>query len=334
MTFVIFLESRINSFTEIKTIYMKSLSAIATNPFQAPLAKASYDNNVKFLDDTIGRCQKLSVDVIYSAVMTLLKSNVIIFKTAAGALQKGDQKSATSAVNTTVAGVEAVGKRLKIKLEDVFEVDTTKLMEFFPNGFSSMYNATRGELTILLGIWAAKGIVYTTELGDTWTTELTALKTAWAASLSTQSAKKQEVSTGISDADNSTIDIAQNLWDLFLLIVKNNQPNAENIVTTYFDTTPLQLKDHSDTDGMGRTTGIVSVAGGDVLQGVDIVITDAANQIVWKSKSKAKGEWRSISLPIGLYHISFAKPGFITQNISKEIMDASDTNTDTAMVVG
>ena len=171
-------------------------------------------------------------------------------------------------------------------------------------------------------------------MGPTWTAELTALEAAWEASLSTQSTEKQGVSTGISDADNSTLAIAQNLWDLFLLVVQNNQPNAENIVTTYFDTTPLQLKDHSDTDGMGRTEGIVSVAGGDVLQGVEIVITDAANQIVWKSKSKAKGEWRSVSLPIGLYHISFAKPGFITQNISKEIMDGSDTNTNTAMVIG
>lgn len=303
---------------------MKSLVTVATNPFVKSFEHCSYVNGVKFLDDTVGRFESKNAGGIYTTKLNTLKVNRDLYKTGVVQLQKGDQKSATESVNTNTDVVINTGHRLYSKLEDAFGLRSPKLMEFFPTGKSGLYTATRGYIPVLIKIWNNKAVTYGTELGVDWVAEIANLNTVWTLGISDQSGEKSSVKSGVTSADTVTVQIAQNLWDLFLMVQTNNQPHAENVISTYFDTTPLNPKNHSDTDGLGRCLGDVKDADGKDLSAVTINIIDNYNEVIWTGASNKLGHFRTPSLPIGMYHVRFEKAHFISKTISYEIQDAED----------
>jgi hypothetical protein len=314
---------------------MKSLKILAENPFLATLSEASYPNRVQFLDDTIYRFEANNPAGVYNLPLGLLKNNVGIFKSSATELQLGDQKSATATVDVTIDSIMMVAKRLKTKLEDSFGIKTTKLMEFFPKGFSKIHNTKRGDVAIVLKLWKDKAAnTYSSQLGAVWVTELATLENTWATALKIQSTEKKGVGTGRKEAVNIIPTIAQNLWDLYILVLQKNQPHAENVVGNYFNTTPLLRKENSDHDGLGRTMGNVQDTNNNALKIVNISIVDTEGQFVWKGKTNALGNFRTSNLPIGIYKVTIEKEGYNTQQISQEILDDEDTSVNITLELG
>ena len=109
------------------------------------------------------------------------------------------------------------------------------------------------------------------------------------------------------------------------MVLQKNQPLAENVVGNYFNTTPLQRKENSDNDGLGRTMGSVKDNENNAIKAVNISIADTEGQFVWKGKTNALGSFRTPNLPIGMYKITIEKEGYTTQQISQEILDDEDT---------
>ena len=303
---------------------MKSLTTVATNPFEKALETCSYENGVKFLDDTANRFDANNSGGVYTALLTLLKTNKEVYKTGVVQLQKGDQKSATNSVLKNTDVVNTTGHRLYNKIEDVFGLRSPKLMEFFPSGLAGLNAANRGYIPTLIKIWDNKATTYHTELGPTWVTEIAALNVEWNLGVHDQSGQKSSVKSGITNTSDITTTISQNLWDLFLLVQKSNQPHAERVINTFFDTTPLNYKNHTDTDGLGRCIGIVKDEIGNVMSAVVVNILNYNNEVIWTGGTNKTGHFRTPSLPVGMYHVRFEKNRFITKIISYEIQDASD----------
>ena len=135
---------------------MKSLIITATNPFVSAFVRCSYENSVKFMDDTANRFDANNAGGKYTPTLTELKSNIEIYKTGVVQLQKGDQKSATNLVLKNTELVNTTGHRLYTKIEDAFGLHSPKLMEFFPTGKAGLNAATRGYIPVLLKIWNNK----------------------------------------------------------------------------------------------------------------------------------------------------------------------------------
>ena len=303
---------------------MKSLINVATNPFEKTLENCSYENVVKFLDDTSNRFDANNSGGVYTPNLTLLKANKEVYKSGVVQLQKGDQKSATNLVLKNEDIVNTTGHRLYNKVEDFFGLHSPKLMEFFPTGKAGLYNASRGYIPVLIQIWNNKATEYHTQLGPDWVTEIAALNTIWNLGVKGQSGEKSTVKSGITITSDITVTVAQNLWDLFLQVQVNNQPHAENAINTYFDTTPLNTKSHSDTDGLGRCLGIVKDNDGNVMSAVVVNLINNNNEVIWIGGTNKTGHFRTPSMPIGMYHVRFDKNRFITRTISYEIQDAAD----------
>ena len=70
------------------------------------------------------------------------------------------------------------------------------------------------------------------------------------------------------------------------------------------------------------------------LPSVNVTLKNADQQIIWAGKTDGEGKWRTKSVAVGMYHITFEKPGYITQTISHEIMDNGDTAADVILVAG
>lgn len=303
---------------------MKSLTTVATNPFVKSFERCSYENGVKFLEDTANRFDANNTGGVYTINLALLKANKEVYKTGVVQLQKGDQKSATESVLKNEDVVNTTGHRLYSKIQVVFGQHSPKLMEFFPTGKAGLNSASRGYIPVLIKIWNDKATLYHTELGSDWVTEIAALNDIWNLSVKDQSSQKSSVKSGITTTSNITVTVAQNLWDLFLQVQVNNQPHAENAINTYFDTTPLNSKNHSDTDGLGRCLGLVKDDDGNVISAVVVNIINNNNEVIWTGGTNKTGHFRTPGLPIGMYHVRFNKNSYITQTISYEIQDAAD----------
>ena len=303
---------------------MKSLITVATNPFVKSLEHCSYENGVKFLDDTTNRFDANNAGGVYTVKLTALKANKELYKSGVVQLQKGDQKSATNTVDKNTSIVNTTGHRLYTKIEDVFGPHSSKLMEFFPSGKTGLNAANRGYIPVMIKIWDIKAATYSVELGPDWVAEIAALNDTWNAGVKDQSTEKSVVKKGVTNTSGITVTVAQNLWDLFLQVQTNNQPNAENAVNTFFDTTPLNTKNHTDTDGLGRCLGIVKDGEGDVLTAVSVNIINNNNEVIWTGGTNKTGYFRTPSLAIGMYHVRFDKNKFVSKTISYEIQDAAD----------
>ena len=303
---------------------MKSLISVATNPFKKSLEHCSYENVVKFLDDTANRFAANNTSGAYTTKLAFLNTNKEVYKTGVVQLQKGDQKSATDSVLKNTDVVNTTGHRLYSKIQDAFGQHSSKLMEFFPTGKSGLSNLNRGYVPVLIKIWNNKAAIYATELGTDWVTEIAALNVVWNLGVKDQSGEKSLVKSGITTTSDIAETVAQNLWDLFLLVQVNNQPNAENAINTYFDTTPLNTKNHSDTDSLGRCLGIVKDVDGNVVTAVVVNVINSDNVVIWTGNTSKTGHFRTSNLPIGMYHVRFEKTRYISKLISYEIQDATD----------
>jgi Carboxypeptidase regulatory-like domain len=303
---------------------MKSLITVATNPFVKSLEHCSYVNGVKFLDDTTNRFDANNAGGLYTAKLTMLKTNKELYKSGVVQLQKGDQKSATNFVDKNTNIVNTTGHRLYNKIQDVFGLNTSKLMEFFPSGKAGLNAASRGYIPVLIKIWNIKAATYHTELGTEWVAEIAALNDTWNTGVKDQSGEKSAVKKGTTSTSDITVTVAQNLWDLYLLVQTNNQPHAENVINTFFDTTPLNPKNHTDTDGLGRCLGIVKDAEGYVISAAKVDIINNNNEVIWTGGTNKTGHFRTPSLAIGMYHVRFEKNKYITKTISYEIQDGAD----------
>jgi len=303
---------------------MKSLINVTTNPFEKALENCSYENAVKFLDDTASRFEANNSSGKYTATLTELITNKEIYKSGVVKLQKGDQKSATKSVGANTNIIHVIGHRLFNKVEDTFGLRSPKLMEFFPNGKAGLNGASRGYIPVLIKIWNNKALAYPTELGPDWVTEIAGLNDIWNKGIKAQSGEKSTVKSGVTITGDISVKVAQNLWVLCLQVQLNNQPHAENVINTYFDTTPLNSKNHSDTDGFGRCMGGVKNTEGIVMSAVTITLINNNNEVIWTGGTNKTGHFRTPSLPIGMYHVRFDKNRYGTQTISYEIQDTAD----------
>ena len=303
---------------------MKSLSNVVTNPFEKAHENCSYENAVKFMDDTANRFDANNPEGIYTANMTLLKTNIEVYKSGVVKLQKGDQKSATESVSENKNFINVIGHRLYNKVEDSFGLRSPKLMEFFPDGKAGLNGASRGYIPVLIQIWNNKASIYNTELGADWVTEIAGLNAIWNLGIKAQSCEKSAVKSGVTITGDISVTVAQNLWDLCLQVQTNNQPHAEKVINTYFDTTPLNTKNHSDTDGQGRCLGSIKNTEGNIVSVVTIHLINNDNEVKWTGSTNKTGHFRTPSLPIGMYHLRFEKNKYVTQTISYEIQDAAD----------
>ena len=303
---------------------MKSLIKAAANPFPNALETCSYENGVKFMDDTANRFEANNADGKYTANLTLLKTNKEIYKSGVVQLQKGDQKSATDSVIKNDDLVNTTGHRLYTKIEEAFGQHSPKLMEFFPTGKRGLNNISRGYTPVLIQIWNKKATTYNAELGPDWVAEIAALDDTWNLGVKDQSGEKSSVKTGVTITSNITLTVAQNLWDLYLQVQVNNQPHAEKVISTYFDTTPLNTKTHSDSDGLGRCLGGIKDTDGNVESAVTVTLINNNSEVIWTGFTNKTGHFRTPNLPIGMYHVRFDKNRYVSQTISYEIQDAED----------
>ncbi len=310
---------------------MKSLINVTTNPFEKALENCSYENAVKFLDDTSGRFEANNSSGKYTATLSELITNKEIYKSGVVKLQKGDQKSATKSVGANTNIINVVGHRLYNKVEDTFGLRSPKLLEFFPTGKAGLNGASRGYIPVLIKIWNNKALAYPTELGLDWVTEIGGLNDIWNKGIKAQSGEKSTVKSGVTITGDISVTVAQNLWDLCLQVQVNNQPHAEKVINTYFDTTPLNTKNHSDSDGLGRCLGGIKNTEGIVMSAVAITLINNNNEVIWTGSTKKTGHFQTPSLPIGMYHVRFVKNKYVTQTISYEIQDAADVEVNIIM---
>lgn len=315
---------------------MKSLQTLAQNPFLAALLKASRPNIIFVGDDTVGRFTANNPHGVYTTSLNALKSSVQSYKTGVTDAQTGEQKVATDTVDTTQALFLDTGRSLHSAVQDKFGYKAPQLMAFFPQGLSALNKAKRGDVDTILSSWlkVLPKHPYIDQLGDAWVDRITQLQTQWRAALAAQSGEKEGVASGSSQADSFLQPMAQNLWDLLLLVIQNNQPNAETIVNNYFDTTPLNQKNNHDNDGLGRTLGTVSDSNGVGLPNVQITAKDAAQQISWTGKTDGEGKWRTKNISVGMYHFTFEKPGLVPQTLSHEVLDDQDTDLNVVLLAG
>ena len=155
----------------------------------------------------------------------------------------------------------------------------------------------------------------------------------WNQGIKEQSGEKSAVKLGITTTSDISVTVAENLWELFLLVQLNNLPHAEKVIDTYFDTTPLNTKNHSDTDGLGRCLGNIKNTDGNVMSSVSVILINNDNEVIWTGSTNKTGNFRTSSLPIGMYHVRFEKNKYETRIISYEIQDDDDIEVNIILVV-
>lgn len=313
---------------------MKSLQELAKNPFIAALLRASRANIIFFGDDTIGRFEADEHVVVYQESLDAFKENFANYKTGVTDAQTGERQVATETVDETQQLFLNTGRQLHSAVQDKFGYKAPQLMAFFPQGLTALNNAKRGDVDTILSGWlkVLPKHPYIGKLGQEWVTKITGLQTNWRNVLAEQSSEKKDVGDGSADADSFLLPMAQNLWDLLVLVIQKNQPNAENVVGNFFDTTPLNRKDNHDNDGLGRTLGMVKDGAGVGLPNVEVTAKNADQQIAWMGKTDGEGKWRTKNISVGMYHFTFEKPGLATQTLSHEVLDDRDTDLDVVMV--
>lgn len=315
---------------------MKSLEALATNAILPAMQAASRENNIQFIDDTIGRFDSNNPGGIYTAELSVAKLKASDYKNAVAKTQLGERKASTVSVEDMQKKIADTGRRLYSKLEVEFGLKAKALLVFFPNGLSGVSEAKRGNFSTIINNWNLKADKnpYKNQLGQQWIDELIKLNDDWNAAIGLQSGAKEEVGSGATDAESFLIPLAQSLWNLLLLVIQNNQPNAQNVVGNYFDTTPLERRVNKDNDGLGRTFGTAKDSAGTGLPEVHITAKDADEQILWSGKTNGKGKWRTKNIMVGMYHLTFEKAGYVTQIISHEFLDDKDTEVNMVLVAG
>lgn len=314
---------------------MKSLQTLATNPFVFPLSISSRDRIIQFGDDTVGRFEANNPAGVYTAMLDELKANLEGYKTGITDAQLGSRKAATQSVEGMQETIADTGRRLYAKLQDSFGLKSPILMIFFPAGLSSINRAKRGSYDTIINNWVkiAPKHPYVDKLGNEWIKELDKLKSDWTEAIATQSGAKEEVGDGSATAESFIEPMANSLWSLLLLVIQNNPPHAQNVVGNYFDTTPLEPRENKDNDGLGRTFGTVKDGAGTGLPAVQIVAKNADSQIIWSGKTSGEGKWRTKNIAVGMYHLTFTKPGYAPTDISHEILDDGDTEVEVVLVV-
>lgn len=315
---------------------MKSLETLAANPFISPLQKASRANVIFFADETLGRFNADNPGGVYDNEIKKLVESVLNYKSGVTDAQTGERQDATATVDSTQQKVVDTGRSLYSALQTAFGYKASQLMVFFPKGLTALNHLKRGEVDTVISNWLkmASKHPYIDKLGQTWVTDLTALQTTWQKVTGEQSGAKEGVDKGGGTADSYLPVMAQHLWNLLLLVIQTNQPKAENVVGNYFDTTPLNEHHSAGTDGLGRTFGLAKDSVGAGLPAVNVTLKNADQQIIWAGKTDGEGKWRTKSVAVGMYHITFEKPGYISQTLSHEILDNGDTAADVTMLVG
>lgn len=167
-----------------------------------------------------------------------------------------------------------------------------------------------------------------------WLTKSADFKKEWDSLVLNQSKEKSEVNSSSDVYNNLLPAIADKLWELELMVVLNNRANAVDALKIYFDFAPLNRSSNSDNDGLGRASGLVTDNAGNPIANATIVITDAANQIVYSGSTNRSGQWRSPNVNIGFHTITVSKTGFTTLSIpNKEILDFKDIVINTVLTV-
>lgn len=301
---------------------MKNLESVLINPFTGK--ELSLDNKKKFGEDHIKR---IGTQNTANQFDTMLNDTILVQTNLFGAItsvatNSAIQQSRTQSVDNLITGFTARNSRLNNYLIATGIKGQPLYQEFFPLGVQQFTaDVTKGNVEQLMAEMVTAVTNHTTEAGGSATlTEYTNFKSSYVTARGQQLDKISAVSSG-----RITRQQAEDAWDdqLFhnLLIIADLHRGHPEMLSLFMNQSILRAATSADNDGQGRFTGTVS-SGGIAVEGVLVHVVDGN---INDETTDAAGGYTTQNLPTGTYTVQYSKAGYVTQNISIEVMDDGDT---------
>jgi hypothetical protein len=302
---------------------MRDLRYIFDNPFLAIVA--SLLSKLAFVKDALKRFQDNSPGASYNALVTQLSTAIDAFEKKVNATDIAKQMAATKGAKDLVVDFKTMGRELFDEVKFVFRKDKNRIIELFPNKLSEINEATKDDIPAIVARWTKWIADNADKLSAETVDEITDFDTNWKAATGTQA---KELSKR-ADASNLTEPTWITVCELmFKLLVKLSQdfPGNPDIVDAYWNGRLVASRQNKDNDNLGRIVLFIYALADANLFIAKAQITIEKLEGTYKKtfKSNNNGRFRSPNLAIGLYKVTIAKEGFITQTLSLEVFDDKD----------
>ena len=303
---------------------MIQLESLFSNPFDdlsismANFRQFGFDHNGKLATNNPGGIYTARIAATDAAFKQF--DAVYSSKTVEEAMRKGATFGLGDFTGKVLTEARLLEKLVTIKFGNPSQV----YLQFFPRGLTEFNNAGKGEWPALLARLKGGTEKHKTILGLDEAAKYAAFESGYNTAEGTQVEKKGSVE----DLRNAVVQkrglMAVEIFTNFLTIGLNNVGNP-TVIKSYFDQTIVDRKQSSATDGKGRFFVKVTDHNGNPLSSVKIDIKDLADQnILLNQKTDANGQFKSTSLPIGFYWITFSLSSYETRSHRFEVFDNND----------
>lgn len=215
------------------------------------MERASNENIQQFLTDTLARFMHQDTTGKYKVhwdELSRLKDDFLAATLGSGL---GNRVYATGKVGEAIEEIHATASLLHAFIIVAFDdKNTPELMRFFPAGLNGIWSAKRGDYGIILTLWMEKIAKLDAQFkATTWAADIAALKARFDKALEDQSGEKSNVNEALGTVNALVGQLAAVCWKLALAVVSDHLETAESTLKIYFDTAPLERKNHSGGDG-------------------------------------------------------------------------------------
>lgn len=284
-----------------------------------------------FIEDHL---QRLSVNNTANQYDTLITDMLLAYNNYFGAITNEDtnfaiQQGRTISVDNIIKDFKQTVSQREGLVRNSFKVGSAQYEEFLPLGLTEYSNATKTNIETLMTRLVNAFTTHQGVLGAAPVTEFTNLKQNYLLARGDQLSKIGQVTADKSATSTSRDGVErQAMIDLLTLAIEFVGNPARGM--DFFDQSIIRPAESTDSDGKGQAEGIIT--GGTPANPLQKVLVEVITANVPNRNTKIDGSFRTNKIPIGMHKFRCTKPGWVTQEITREVKDQGMTLLNVLMV--
>jgi hypothetical protein len=231
------------------------------------------------------------------------------------------QQSLTMSADNLIANFKKTVSQKEGTIKSIYGKDSPTYQEFFPQGLTEYSNATKANVETLMNRMVSSSTAHVADLTPAFVAIFTNIKSNYVTARTLQLAKIADVATQTTEKHDTRatleIQLCKNVHFIGFMF-----PGDVDRCMDFFNQSIIRTAVSSDSDGLGRATGLITDTNGALLSGV---VVDYPEEGTVSRQSKVDGTYRAVNVNTGLRKVRFEHALYETKEITVEIKDEGDT---------
>ena len=305
---------------------MVNLEIFFTNQFSD--LRISFENKKLGSEAHIGLLTSQNTNHQYDAMIAAMvsKHNDFFGEITDIKVKLGIQKTQTEMVDDIITNFIGRSSRLNFYFISTELIKSPLYQTFFPEGVTAIAQKTnKGNVESNIGLLVDAITAHTTEAGGpSVLAEFEGFQTDYANSRLLQTTAKGNTQGARTDRDEAEADWANQMFDDLLTLAKEFKGQTFKM-KDFFDQKYFRPSDNASADHKGKLVGLITRSGSGLAEpGVKVHVIEGN---IANAYSKDDGTYMTRKLENGFYKVQFSKAGFITKEVTVEILGGGEITT-------